>query len=316
DTLIIRSSGPFDLAVLEKTLSSFGTINAYALDLENLEDYKNMPKQGFGGLYRGLSDSFDALEDTLTPTRTPKCILNVKVLTIYATPKTTIEWLQERVDLSESPIKLAIHCMADFGNLDVLDGFDAAGVNWLALYDIDNLATLDCKLLREGPLPGVLELDSDNLPTPKMPEQVIRHITSKHWEMLGISVSVWEELIKLSEEYNRIITTDVLRVYLPSDGSLPTSPVVIGGPIITGTLSILFPSTKQTVTRQEITDMFDWASRSFGELENLSVDTKPGAIDETALVRSNQFVITTAPIAMCVRVNGVKCLVSRAPRQW
>ncbi|OAG31527.1 hypothetical protein NEDG_00002 [Nematocida displodere] len=57
DTLIIRSSGPFDLAVLEKTLSSFGTINAYALELYKLDNNPNTICRALGEVPCGASTS-------------------------------------------------------------------------------------------------------------------------------------------------------------------------------------------------------------------------------------------------------------------
>ncbi|OAG30742.1 hypothetical protein NEDG_02262 [Nematocida displodere] len=320
-TLAIESTAHFDPAVLEKILSAFGTINADKLELSNLAINKVTARtnpntntndanifqrclQALWGMCRRVFELVFRLVNGVPP----KCTVNVKDLGIYSTPNTSIEWLQERVDLPGSPIELVIHCMPDFGNLEVLDGFNAAEISRLDLFGIDELGSLDCKLLREGPLPDVLVLKSDKPVTLDIPEQIIRKIASNQWTGLGLSMCVWEELAKLCGQYNSPITADGLRVYLAPDCSL-SFPVVKRNQISAGSLSIIFHNSQLLVTYQEITVALGWASRYFGGLGKLVILTEPDAVDEEDLIEHSYFVISSTPAIAHVWINDVVCSV-------
>ncbi|OAG31160.1 hypothetical protein NEDG_01573 [Nematocida displodere] len=294
-SLLIDSNGQSDPVVLEKILGAFGTINACILELSSLVFgamgvNENIAHRDIQGL------DLSPLEDAPTSAPKPICVLNISNLMIFNTPKSTIKWFLDRVDLTGSRIELVLSCKADFGNLEVLDGFDAAGIKWLGLYDIDNLGSLDCKLLQEGPFPDVLDLDSRSGKTPKMSEQIIRNIVGNHWKGLVVPMKMWEELMEPSEQPIQL-AADSLTIFLGCESHIPT---LRKGQATVNYLSIKFHDTKQTVTHQEISAVVEWASRSFGGLRIVNVETKPGAIDKT----DNQFELTTTHTTVIVKVNG------------
>ncbi|OAG31270.1 hypothetical protein NEDG_02258, partial [Nematocida displodere] len=193
--LTMKSDGPVDIAVLDKILSVFGRINVSWLELADLEIDE-------------VSSNTDEYPQT------PKCVLNVAELWVTSTLKSSIVWFQDRVDLSESQIRLILYCKPDFGNLEVLDGFNAAGITRLMLYDIANLDSLDCKLLREAPLPNGLDIGGSNAGlTPKISEEVVRGMLTKEWVDLSMPVEVWEELMKPNDQPKHL-TVDSLTIYL------------------------------------------------------------------------------------------------------
>ncbi|OAG30741.1 hypothetical protein NEDG_02261, partial [Nematocida displodere] len=293
--LTIDSNGSFDPAVLKKILSAFGTINADVLALKKLEIW--------------VSSYNDEHPRTLaqTPTRTPKCILNVKVLTIYATPKTTIEWLQERVDLSLSRINLLIDCMADFGNLEVLDGFNAEEITSLMLYGIDKLEGLDCSLFREGPLPDELFLwDSTYGTPPKISEQIIQNMLAKEWVRLRMPVELWVELMKPSEQPERL-TAGKLWIYLAPYQTQTLIRTIGMNLAWVKDLTLDFGKDDTMLTSTALEQTLDWISRNFSGLEELSVNglTTPTLIE---FVRTHTFGITTNPTLKRIEVFDVECM--------
>ncbi|OAG29864.1 hypothetical protein NEDG_02213 [Nematocida displodere] len=291
DRLVVEPSGPVDPAVLEKILSAFGTINAEWLDLADLEIDDPSP----------YNDEHP---------RTPMCALNVDTFQVTTTPKTTIEWLQKRVVLSGFPIELVIDCMPNFGNLEVLDGFCAGEIISLMLYGIDNLDSLDCKLLREGPLPDELVLHSNTPTAPEISEQITRNMLSNRWHMLTVPVSVWHVLAESSAQYNSPVSADYLTIGLPLGGKLARTAVKKKQAEVEN-LVIEFHEDQPLVTRQDMTSALVWASRSFEGLQSLSIVSEPDAIDEADLASNNHFEITATPATAVVMVNQVLCGVAR-----
>ncbi|OAG31295.1 hypothetical protein NEDG_01773 [Nematocida displodere] len=290
--LTIDSNGPFDPAVLKKILCAFGTINAKWLKLRNLEIDE-------------ASSYNDKHPIIRTLTQAPKCVLNIESLQIYTTPKSSIEWLQERVVLSESPIGLLIDCRPDFGNLEVLDGFSATEIISLTLYGIDKLDSMDCKLLREGPWPDMLHLDCDTPTVPEISEQIIQNMLAKEWMGLRVPISVWKELMKPPAQAKRL-TADNLTIYLTPSQAQTLPPVGMNWTAAKH-LRIDFRKDNSLVTITALEQTLDWVSRSFVGLEKIDVEGLY-APRVTDFVRSNIFDITTNPTLTRIRVCGISCL--------
>ncbi|OAG30264.1 hypothetical protein NEDG_02253 [Nematocida displodere] len=287
--LTIDSNGPFDPAVLEKILSAFGTINADVLALKKL---------------KVRVSSYSGKHSAIQPLR---CVLNVKELTIYATPKTTIGWLQERVDLSWSRIRLLIYCRSDFGNLEVLDGFNAAEITSLTLCDIDNLATLDCKLFREGPLPDVLEISGDNavVMVLEISEQIIRNMLAKEWVNLKMPVELWDELMEPSE-HPKHLTADTLTIWMESP-QVQTLPLLGVTRATVTHLNLVTPEQHRFPPMSSLEPTLDWVSKGFEGLETLNVrGLYVSGVRE--FVKRYTIDITTIPTLTSIKLEHIECL--------
>ncbi|OAG30412.1 hypothetical protein NEDG_02234 [Nematocida displodere] len=288
--LTLESDGPVNPAVVEKILCAFGTINVSWLDLADLE----------------IDDPSSDNNGHPRATPTPKCVLNAKELWITNTPKSSIVWLGERVGLVSSGIGLRISCGTDFGNLEVLDGFNAKRISRLTLYNIDNLDSLDCKLLREGPMLYVLIIYNNTTLTPKISEQIIQNILAKEWMKLKMPVSVLGELMKPSEQPKQL-TADKLTIYL-APSQTQTLPPPGMNRLNAIHLAIIFRNDNHLLTGTDLEQTLEWVSVGFEDLEVLSVlvpDAPPALKD---FVRSHTFNITTIPTLTSIWVCGIECL--------
>ncbi|OAG31293.1 hypothetical protein NEDG_01771, partial [Nematocida displodere] len=289
-TIASNGGGPFDPAVLEKILCAFGTIKADWLALSNLEF--NDPSSDTGEHLRTL---------------TSRCVLDVNMFGISHTPKTAIEWLQERVVLTGLRITLTIDCMADFGNLEVLDGFSGADIAMLLICynSVDNLDSLDCKLFREGPLPDGLYIrgDKNTVVTPKISEQIIRNMLAKVWEKLTIPVELWVELMKPSEQPKHL-TAKYLEITFCPGSTIPV-PVVGMDRTTAWYFSIRLTNANKVVTRTDLEQTLDWVSVAFVDLKKLSVmgASEPEVKD---FVRTHAIEITSIPTLEHVQVSGIR----------
>ncbi|OAG30265.1 hypothetical protein NEDG_02254, partial [Nematocida displodere] len=285
--LALGSDEPSDPAVLEKILSVFGTINAWLLELRNLE-------------VRVSSDNDEH-------PRPPRCVINANIFRISHTPKTTIEWVQKRLALSESQLLFIISCMPDFGNLEVLDGFSPACLVRLALHDIDKLDSLDCKLFREGPLPDELEISGNStVTTPKISEEIIWNmLAKKKWVSLRMPVELWVELMKPSEQ-PKLLRVGYLQIVFCPGSSIPT-PVVGMDRVTAGYLSIRLTNAKNLLTITDAEQTLDWVSTAFVGLETLIVDG-PSGPELKYFIRSHTIDIPTIPTLKRIEVFDVECL--------
>ncbi|OAG30748.1 hypothetical protein NEDG_02219 [Nematocida displodere] len=293
--LVMESTAQFDPAVLGKILIAFGTIDATRLELTNL-------------VFNGSSSDNDEHPQTQRPIASI-CMLNVKELRLFGLSKSVIVWIQGQVVLSGSRMGLAIYCKEDFGDLEVLDWFDAASIARLALCDIDKLDSMECKLLEEGPFPNELVIYGDIPTGPDVSEEIKQILRRKIWKVLTIPMFVWNILVKTFEEGVHPVITTTLVIYLSPGVRMP-SLVLKLHQVGANDLIINFHHTKETVTHQDITKVLDWVSRSFIGLRSLSIETKPGAIDGTDLAANNQFEIINIPATSTFLVNEILCRVA------
>ncbi|OAG30411.1 hypothetical protein NEDG_02233 [Nematocida displodere] len=313
--LTISSTGQNNSAVVEKILNAFGTITADWLELDSIvingcgSDNDDPAVQG------GVSGASGVGPSEQTPTQaplSPTCRLNINNLKISNTSKPSIKWLLERIDLSGSRIGLAIACGTDFGNLEVLNRFNAASITRLVLYDIDKLNSLDCKLFQEGPLPGVLDLQSNSTATPKMSEQIIQNMLATYWMDLHLPESLWQELMQPSEQPKHL-TAKTLKITLEAGSTIPP-PAVGMNRATTRHLTIDFASENDLPTTTDLEQTLEWASRGFEGLEELSVLVQ-GAHVLGDFARNNKFEITTIPTLTSIRVCGIECSVYQSKKE-
>ncbi|OAG29638.1 hypothetical protein NEDG_00771 [Nematocida displodere] len=208
---------PFDPLVLARILVALHPICAESLEFHNL-DIAGSGLHGQGHS-RHLGDAGEALA----------CTANIDALSIRYTTEPTIRWLQKRINLSQSRINLTILAMLELDNLEVLDGFNAAAIVELRLCELDRLDSLECRLLREDPLPGTLILYNIYAPPPLVSEQILHKIVSHHWENISLPIHTWKELMKQGVETKHfnadILVVDVglfdCGVVFPSVSSFP-----------------------------------------------------------------------------------------------
>ncbi|OAG31268.1 hypothetical protein NEDG_02256 [Nematocida displodere] len=311
------ADGQFDPAILEKILNAFGTINADSLGLFRLNNRNGTPQQS-GQLAQQIERWFlklGPLEDTPkhSEPELAKCVLNVKELTIYATPKTTIGWFQGRVDLSGSPIKLVIDCMSDFGNLEVLDGFNAKRITSLMIDYIDKLDSLDCKLLREGPLPDELVFDRNALTIPVISDQIIQNIVSNHWVFLSASISLWKVLMKPGEQPKRL-TAESLKITLDTAWCIPP-PMAEMNRAIVKDLTLVFDNYDILITTEHLEQTLEWVFTHFDGLEKLSIDIYYDASPLRDFARKNSIEIATIPTLKSISVCDIECSVYQSKKE-
>ncbi|OAG32513.1 hypothetical protein NEDG_02236, partial [Nematocida displodere] len=311
-TLIIKSSSAstnqININVLKKILRAFGTIYANTLNLIDLKHDGFSASRGIKRLVRGFSPH------NKTPTRI--CILNINILHMFDANREGIKWFQGRVDMSQCQIGLLISPGVGVENLKFLDEFNAAKI--IALYVIGNasLDSLECKLLRKGPLPDVLVLDV-TMPTPlEISDRIIQNMVSKHWEKLSVSLSIWELLMKSGEEPKHL-TIDDLVLLAPYKNpllmaELLKTPTAKSHNLATvERLRVGVNNVTQKVTEADLKVTFEFVARYFRGLESIFIQIYRFLANKSNLVRNSKLEITTNPTVRCIIVNGSFCSLNK-----
>ncbi|OAG31294.1 hypothetical protein NEDG_01772 [Nematocida displodere] len=308
-----------DPRVLEKILSALGTIYADTLVFSDLD------LDGLGGksmiqrMARSVrrissqrsSGRFGKSETPELAPPTTRCILSIRTLLIQHNTIPAINWLQKRVDLSRCRINLAIVGKLQLDNLEVLDGFNAERIKILTLKDFKKLGSLDCKLLREGPLPDKLTIWTTRPICPKISVQLARSILTKEWRLLVLPMQVWKELMKPGE-LPKHLTVAELTVYTPQHSMftefLNTSPPPMGDNLATVKVLIFEFYIRHGLSfSPSIVPIIDWISRYFRGLERLVIEDAPGETDFCLFLQKNQVVFTTNPGLKTIEVGKFKC---------
>ncbi|OAG32196.1 hypothetical protein NEDG_02115 [Nematocida displodere] len=159
-TLKITSAGPIfpirvDSAVLNKILCALGSIVADSLELYGLD--VNAMNTSPSSIQR-VAWALVRHKKHKTVPAPPTCILNIKQLLVTSVSSPTIKWFLAYSDMSQCRISLVISGGQELDSLEFLDDFKAAAIVELEILDILRLDSLDCKLLRDGPMPDVLTL--------------------------------------------------------------------------------------------------------------------------------------------------------------
>ncbi|OAG32287.1 hypothetical protein NEDG_02038 [Nematocida displodere] len=321
--LLIESGGgqstiiQLNPAVMSKILRAFGTICAETLELCNL---KTNASDATNQEMLLANHSSSELDTHINPTQ---CILNLKKLIIAYASEPTIQWWQERVDMSQSWIELEIWGGHKLHNLAVLDGFNAGGIVALELYSFLKLDSLECKLLREGPLPKVLSLLGPNTMAPVLSEQIVHNICSNHWSILQMSKELWENLMK-SDGQSKYITTDSLALYVSHMAIMSSSGVstflsMENNQATVNSLMIKFNNIYDILSPLILTRALQWIGRHFRGLTGIDISTEcircsgrrgrghcrycaPPTLIE--FVTNNMFEITTNPTLKNIRITN------------
>ncbi|OAG31269.1 hypothetical protein NEDG_02257 [Nematocida displodere] len=298
----------FDPAVLERVLKLFGTICADTLIFYNLGFDDSRIKKKSQRMAR-LSGKFGRSETPEVAPPTTRCTLSIKTLVIQHNTTPAINWLQKRLDLSHCLINLKITGKLELENLELLDGFNARSIEALTLDDFKRLASLECKLFREGPLPDKLVISTPRPIYPKISEEIAGNIISKEWRLLVVPMPLWKELMKPSE-LPKHFTAVELRVTLCVNTPSPFPVMGISRATVTH-LTIMFEEHNNLLTRTDLEQTLEWVSKDFEGLRVLQVE----AVGEPTLrkfVRTYTFNINTitnlVPTLTGIWVCGIDCM--------
>ncbi|OAG30416.1 hypothetical protein NEDG_02206 [Nematocida displodere] len=214
--------------VLEKILNALGTICAdtllfYHLDLDGSGSGNKIQRmtRSVRRIGRWSSGNFGRKE---TPELVPaitRYILSIKTLWIQHNTLPAIVWLQKRLNLSHCRINLTILGKLQLDNLEVLDGFDAGSIEALTLKYVKRLDSLECKLLREGPLPEELAISTTKPIFPKIPEQIAYKIIAKEWRCLEVPMVMWRNLMSPGRSPKLFIAAELM-ICIPQYGGAHT----------------------------------------------------------------------------------------------
>ncbi|OAG30745.1 hypothetical protein NEDG_02216 [Nematocida displodere] len=305
----------FDPAVLEKILCVFGTICADILDFSNLD----LDGSRIKNMIQRMGRSVGRLGRTETPELAPatpitKCILTIKTLLIQKNTLPTIIWLQKRLDLTQCRINLTIRGELQLKSLELVDRFGAASIETLWVLGINTLGSLECKLLREGPLPEELAILEKTSICPIISEEIAHNIITKEWRALVVSMVMWKKLMNPSNQ-PKLFTAGELVIYIPHYGmfTMPPAPSlpVMGDNIATAkSLTIHCYDRNGLVYSPIITPIIDWISRHFRGLEDLVVGGPYIENNFAEFFQKNQVEITTNPGLTSIGVGDVECLYS------
>ncbi|OAG29388.1 hypothetical protein NEDG_00521 [Nematocida displodere] len=304
-----------DLGVLAMILSAFGTICADSLELSDLK----LGSWASGGAMARLfskSPGEIALKSlksgTLGRLEVPRCILRIKKLKIANSTELAIKWFQARVDMSQCRVNLIIDGNLELDTLEVVDGFGALAIVELRLYRIRQLSDLECKLLRKGPLPDTLVINSCFcLLTQRISEQICQNIVSNQWKRLHISKQLWKRLI-MPRWGVRYICADLLTIDMTYFGngrvfhSTPVPPMrnTIG---LVKVLRIDFYEDRGDLTNGDLIRVLDWISRHFRGLVQIVLGTEAVLKKLVPFIEHNWFLILTNPGIASIKVADVEC---------
>ncbi|OAG30747.1 hypothetical protein NEDG_02218 [Nematocida displodere] len=294
---------PNSPAVLEKILCALGRISAETLAFHN--QTTNTGPSDPNAALQPFEWSLAHHNGSETMAPLTRCVLKVEKLMIFSNTVPLLKWIQDRLDLSESRAELSLFGELELDNLEVLDGFNARGVGVLTLASFKRLDSLDCKLLREGPLPDELIIWGRSTLAPKVSEEVAQNMLTKVWLNLAISMEVWVELVKPGE-LPKHLTAEYLTLKLCAGSSITALVMGMNRATVWG-LSIVFTNENNLLTSSDIEQTLDWISTGFDGLVSLSVRARDVPPALTDFVRSNTFEITTNPTLTSIWVCGIEC---------
>ncbi|OAG31154.1 hypothetical protein NEDG_01567 [Nematocida displodere] len=305
-----------DPALLEKIFAVLGGIHAETLELFRLD----ISDSGSGvNIVKSLSRlirSNPLKAENTTPAAEPILTVPIiiKTFRIIDCPEKLIRRLQKQMDLSQSHISLKIDSKLELDSLELLDGFNAAGVEALVCYYFLRLDSLDCRLFREGPLPDELIIKSPNSLNTKISEQIAQKMVDKHWKKITMYVRTWEELMKPTGPPMQI-TLDKLTLFVPSCGDIAdlqngTFPSLGDNLTTVNTLTFFVYNESHPVTVPVLVRTLVWISTYFRGMEVLMVGSENLTLDLKAFILSSQFEITTNPALTSIRVDVFECLAS------
>ncbi|OAG29110.1 hypothetical protein NEDG_01249 [Nematocida displodere] len=318
---------PFDRAVLCKILQAFGTINANIFQVTGLNFGE--PAPGITQHSRQPTRSARTLGRPQAPTQTPpedatpspaqaqtRCHLKINSLRLVFTTQAAIKWVLDQIEIESPQIEVEIRGQIELDSLEVLDVLHPISIRMLRLCGFTRFGSLDCKLLREGPMPEELIIDT---PTPlslKIPDQVIYSMVDSYWKALTLPMEAWAVLMKPAE-HPKTLAVSSLKLYIPIHSSLGEFQLALSPPmgdaqVAANSLNITFWNSSDLVTPAALVQTLDWTSRHFIDMLSLVVGFKHTLTDLTAFVRKNQFLITTSPLTK-LRIAGIDCLFQQNP---
>ncbi|OAG32195.1 hypothetical protein NEDG_02114 [Nematocida displodere] len=313
---------PFDTAVACKILTAFGTMYVdslylYGLDVGNGED-GNHPGQclergilGISPIDHGHGES----EAQVAPAN-----IHVKALEILGSSEMGIKWILRHMNMSQSRIIVKIRCSLALENLELLDGFRVRSIEEIWFFNDLVVASLECKLLREGPLPDSLGIYIPYHTIRTISEQIVQNIISKDWWALHIPMQVFRVIMKPSEYPKHLSAVSLVlgaMIYDTSMGECRPAPVPNPLPSMGGGLVVVkFLMLNDLTLRDsvpgcpEIIDALDVISRSFRGLREIVIKTEKREGLVLDFIRRNRFVITTNPGLASIKICDIECLFS------
>ncbi|OAG31298.1 hypothetical protein NEDG_01776 [Nematocida displodere] len=217
------------------------------------------------------------------------------------------------MDLSQSHISLKIDSKLELDSLELLDGFNAAGVEALLCYYFLRLDSLGCRLFREGPLPDVLIIYTQNNLNTKISEQIAHNIADKHWKKITLYAGTWEELMKPTERPIHI-TLDILRLFVPCHGNaveLQNNTFASMEDNLTTakslTLNIYNPNYLATATT--LLRTLVWISMYFRDMDVLSIGYQETPLDLIYFIQTSQIEVINNPSLTSIKISNIECSV-------
>ncbi|OAG29862.1 hypothetical protein NEDG_02211, partial [Nematocida displodere] len=287
-----------DPRVLEKILSALGTICADTLELYNLDLDDSGGKKKSQRMARFLGN-FGRKETPELASPIARYTLSIKTLLIRSTTLPAIDWFQKRLDLSHCQISLIIIGKLQLESLELLDGFNAGSIEALNLEGFMSLDSLECKLLREGPLPDKLVILTPWPIYPKISKEIAGNILTKEWRLLVVPMEVWTDLMSPSNQPKHLTAAE-LAVYIPQHGVFTVIPISLtpsmGDNLATvKVLRFEFYTRHELMSAPKMMGIVDWISRYFRGLEKLVIEESPGKTGFCLFLQKNQVEITTNP---------------------
>ncbi|OAG31087.1 hypothetical protein NEDG_01861 [Nematocida displodere] len=300
-----------NLAVLEKILSAFGRLCTSVLELGRIiikdsADMKSSTQDLAGGVQAVPH------KDSTSGGEVARCVLEIKSLKLLGTTEAAIKWFSARVDLSLSQIDLEIRDRMKMDSLEVLDEFNASRIVRLSILQLMVLRSLECKWLREGPLPSVLVIETFYLLSPNISGQIAQNILGTPWEQLRLSKQMWGEIVKQNNK-QQTIKVDSLVLHIPyfaTSSEFQASLLPPMGETLASvtSLTINLHSGKKEVTPEVLTTTLESITRHFRDVVHISIAPGYKLSTVTKFIEETQFVIETNPGLASIKVNGIECV--------
>ncbi|OAG32194.1 hypothetical protein NEDG_02113 [Nematocida displodere] len=305
-------------AVLQRILSALGTICADSLEFHGVKvDFWSSIEsmaQRLGRAARGVGDGLyglGMLDQATVPTRHSHSIKGLKII---ATTVSSIKWVQKHLDMSQCRINLAIWGLMDLDSLELVDGFNVAGVEELFVNEVLSLSSLECKLLREGPLPSVLVIESPFVTPFKISEKIIHQIVNNHWKLLRIHKCIWKRLMKPTKDTKppKHLSADTLVIDMSHFSGfhgfyLTPLPPMGNNQAIVKHLILSFHKFNSLIDCADIVRTLEWTSRHFRGLEKVRIGNEAEIWRPAPFVIRACVLLLTSPGLTSVRIANVEC---------
>ncbi|OAG31162.1 hypothetical protein NEDG_01575 [Nematocida displodere] len=341
-----------DRVVLTKVLAALSTIWADTLEFVGIDVDELRPKpyianpgqRTLAGVREETRDCSGSLSNQKLPKPSPPstytCVAHIKNLKFSSVGQLSIAWLQKHLDMSQSQITLILVDAIEIDGLEVLDGFKIGAIVKLWIGDFLRCDSLDCRLLRDGPLPQELVITGLYTVTPHLPKEVARRIIKHRWSVLTMPSHIWE-LLMSPIELTSCIYVDKLAINMVYFDGLSTFcstslPVIRHNMGQANLLTINFQAEDDTLTEDNLCYILDWVCKQFIDLTDLQIGSSTALAHIPSCVTNKLFILETLPSLttimvgdkeaeifqdvskrlLCLSLDAWESLLTRRPNVW